>query len=674
MRGAGTVFGKEVRETIRDRRTLMMMIVLPVLLYPLLLVVIEQFALFGARQMEAEAARVELMGEVPPEMRAFLASDAEIDLVDDAPEPGAPPADAIRGGTVDAAVVLGPAAATEETRDVVVVFNRADDRSVRARDLLSRRLLAWGDTLLERRLVGRDLPPGFVRPLAVADTSIARAEEVGGYALGRFLPVLLILMTLLGTFYPAIDMAAGEKERGTLETLLTAPVSSRDVVMGKFAAVALVGVVAAGLNLGSMLLTFQSGLFQITRTLDVEFSIPLRAVALIFVTLVPLAILFGALFLGIAVRSRSFKEAQNSLTPVYVATMVPAMLPMVPGIELTPAMALVPVAGVGLFFRELMAGDASAAMGALTLGATVGWALLALRFATVSFGREEVLFGADEPGGASKARWRERFLRWGKRERDLPTPREAGLFVAGVAVLFILLGTAFAVAWGERGIFLTEWLLLLVPALAFVALGGYDVRRTLSLRSPSPRTLFAALLVIAGGAPVAWFLAWLQSFVLPVPWELLEQMEELLAAPDPGRLVWLLFLVALTPAVCEEAVFRGVLLGGTRGRMSPARFIVLNAVVFGAFHLSIETAFRFLPTAWLGLLLAWVVWRTGSIWTGVLMHFVNNASVVVLASVPWLAEWMGDDPGAAPPLWILPLALLLLAAGARLLPTPSPDR
>jgi sodium transport system permease protein len=166
--------------------------------------------------------------------------------------------------------------------------------------------------------------------------------------------------------------------------------------------------------------------------------------------------------------------------------------------------------------------------------------------------------------------------------------------------------------------------------------------------------------------PLGWFLSWAQGFVLPIPWDMLEGLEDLITAESPTRLVWLLVLLALTPAICEEAVFRGVLLSGLRGRASVVRIAAFNGVVFGAFHLSFESAFRFLPTAWLGFILAWAVLSTRSIWVGVLMHFLNNGSIVVMAAIPALRAWL-EDGGDAPPWVILAPALLAVGLGVRLI-------
>ena len=253
----------------------------------------------------------------------------------------------------------------------------------------------------------------------------------------------------------------------------------------------------------------------------------------------------------------------------------------------------------------------------------------------------------------------------------LPRPGEALGLVAFVALLFLLLGVRLQIWLGESGLLAAEWLLLFLPALLFVYLGGFDVRSTLSLGRPTRHGALGALLLIAGATPAAWFVGWLQTFFLPIPWEILEGLEELVTADSAGRLVWLLLLLAVTPAFCEEIVFRGVLLAGTR-KLDPWRFVLLNGALFGAFHLSFQTVIRFLPTACLGIVIAWAVWRTASIWTGVLMHLINNASIVVLASMPSSRELL-SDPEAPPPLWLVPFAVAALTLGVRMLRAEGAD-
>jgi sodium transport system permease protein len=659
---AWVVFRKELQETLRDRRTLMMMVAVPVLLYPILMISAEQLTLMGLRQLESEPSVVGVSGPATDPAREFLGGFEEVTLREVSDASGA-----VRSDSVDAVALFAISPVADSTRTVTIVYDAANERSQRARALLARALGDWGDTLVAQRLSERGLPSGLAQPLSVADSSVALAEELGGYALGRFLPLLLILMTLLGTFYPAIDLAAGEKERGTLEALLTAPVPAQQIVVGKFLTVALIGVIAAALNLGSMLLTFQTGLFRFGDAFDIDFALPLGAVALIFVTLVPLAILFGSLFLGVALRSRSFKEAQNALTPIYLAVILPALLPVFPGIEFTVALAAVPVAGVGLFFRELMTGGPALLPSLVAVVTTLLWAWAALAFATVSFGREQVLFGEGDGRVESGSREiRAQVRAWLGPRGSTPQPIHALVFMLVVGAFFFYLGFPLQARLGETGLLLSEWMLLFTPAVLFVTLGGFNARATLSLRAPRSRQLGAAFLLIAGAMPLGWFLAWIQGFVIPVPWELLEGLDELLTAGSTPRLLWLLVIFAVTPALCEEFVFRGVLLGGTRANGSIMRAALLNGLVFGVFHVSFESVFRFLPTAWLGVVLAWAVLTTSSIWVGALMHFVNNGVIVLIASSPGLRAWF-ESGGEAPPWLLLPPAIVSMIVGVRLL-------
>ncbi len=240
-------------------------------------------------------------------------------------------------------------------------------------------------------------------------------------------------------------------------------------------------------------------------------------------------------------------------------------------------------------------------------------------------------------------------------------PTAAVFFVAGVAVVFVSGGLALQLWLGEGGLPLAEWLFLFLPAIVFVRVRGHDLADTLSLRSPTAPGLAGAVLLGVGATPVAWAIGWAQSLVAPAPPEVVEAMEALVTAQTPGRLAWLLFAVAVTPAICEEIVFRGVLLSSTR-RIETWRSLVLNGVVFGAFHFSFETSIRFLPAAWLGIVIAWAVLRSGSLWAGVLMHFLNNGSIVLLASTPALSGLV-TDPDAPPPIWLLGVGTLSLVAG-----------
>jgi sodium transport system permease protein len=345
-----------------------------------------------------------------------------------------------------------------------------------------------------------------------------------------------------------------------------------------------------------------------------------------------------------------------------------------PGIPFSAGFALMPVAGVGFLFRDLMSGSVATGPAILAVAATAFYAALALVFAARAFGREEVLFGTGSSGASGKATsgW---FLRPGRAWTGVPTPGAAVGLVAVVGLLFFYGARPLVMARGETGIFISQWVFLALPAVLLLAAGRYDMKATLSLRWPSAASLGAALLIILGGIPIGWLIVWLQSFVLALPYELLESMQQMIAAADARRIAWLLLMLAITPAICEEVVFRGVLLRSLASSVSAGRSIALSALVFGAFHLSFESAIRLLPTAWLGLLLGFVVWRTRSILPGILMHAVNNGLVVLLVAVPALGRHFATAAGNQPPWLSVALAPLLLYAGYRLLPErPEPPQ
>jgi sodium transport system permease protein len=662
------VFLKEVRETLRDRRTLLIMLVVPVFLYPALMVVMEQLILIGRRSLEEQAVSVSVSGASGAAL-AFLERDSSLRVT----PVSVVAAEPLASGGADAVVRFdGPEGPAGETRSVRVFYDASQDRSRRARELVTARLDEWGDSLVAARLSARGLPPSFATPLVVADSSVATPERLGGYALGRFLPPLLILMTLLGAFFPAIDLTAGEKERGTLETLLTTPVPAREIVAGKFLTVCATAMTTATLNMVSLLLTFQSGIFQLTRSSDFSFSIPLATGVLVVLLMVPLAVFFGAIALGIAVRAQSFKEAQNHLAPLQFAIIVPMYLPMIPGISLSYPVALVPIGGIALLFRELMSGTATLGPALVAVLAMALYAALALRFAATMFGREEVLFGGGS-GSREAAGFRERLAAWRDAARDVPRPTESLAFVAFIGLLYFYVGVRLQVVGMERGLLAAQWLLLGLPAVLFAVLGPYRARATLALRTPAPRALAAAALIMIGGVPVGWALGWLQGLFLDIPEDFLRMFQQLLTADTPGRFAWLILLIAVTPAICEELVFRGVLLQGLARELSMARAVVGSALVFAAFHLSFETVIRFLPTFWLGLLMAFVVWHTRSLVASMLMHFINNATAVVLVTTTGLQAYV-FGPSGAPRYLALGGAAICLGAGLYLLPRRGPER
>ncbi len=667
IRTAWTVLVKETRELFRDRRTMLVMLVVPMLLYPAVFVAIEQVALIGIGD-GGSASIVAVTPDLPPDLAAVLRDNARLEL-----RSVADPGGLLEDGRADVAMLSAPADGSER---VTILFDPGSRRSLAARAELRDALRAWGDRMLAARLQARGLPRAWAEPVIVADSATS-AEDADSalQQVARFLPLLLVIITLLGTFYPALDLGAGEKERGTLESLLTVPVPRSQLIAGKFATVALVGMIAASANLTSMLLTLGAGLFGLPGGMKMHLSV--GAIALMFLTLLPLAVLFAGVFLGLSMRAQSLKEAQSALTPAYMLILIPAMLPAMPGIHLTMATALVPVGGMVLLFAELLGGTAPLGAALVAVIATALYATAGLVFAARGLGREETLFGRDDAPEAAQGPWLRRLV---ATRGTLATPplRYALGLVIGIAVLYFYGARLLLALLGVRNplmaTVLAEWLLMFVPAALFLRRTTASPVRVLGLnRVPSPRALTLALALAAGGMPVAWLLGWLQTQFLPLPTHLAETLRQVLQAQDPVHVAWLFVAAALTPAICEELVFRGALLEGSRGEMGAAAAVALNAAIFGGFHISTETVIRFLPTAWMGVLLAIVVWRTRSLWLSMLMHLLYNGTLVYLAISPRALGGAASSLGPPPPL-LLAGGMLLVVAGYAFLPSRAEAR
>ena len=252
------------------------------------------------------------------------------------------------------------------------------------------------------------------------------------------------------------------------------------------------------------------------------------------------------------------------------------------------------------------------------------------------------------------------------RRRGIPRVSEAVALLFIVAILYLVGGAVLQIYLGEPGLLLGQLLFMALPVVLLVRARGYPMREVLALRGFDREHFLAGILLMYGGGLIALYLAWAQSFFIPIPLDFLEAMAEVLTADSVERFLWLLVLAAATPAIAEELLFRGVLLSSLRGRMPELLVVVVTGLIFGLFHLAPQTAFRVLPTAWLGMVLAWVVISSGSLPLAMVLHFVNNGTLLALAAFPLTREFATGTEDA-PPLLLLPVALLLFGVGVHLM-------
>jgi sodium transport system permease protein len=687
------IFCRELRDQLRDRRTIFMIAVLPVLLYPVLGVAVLQFAVgFGDKPSVVGISGSQYLATSPPNgtgptplrsiaWLALTPARSSIGLPVDAIA-GAlafhratahlqayPPlldgsrfADAYFEHTQEARTIRvellpddGAAALEHKQVDLLLlvpaifqerletgnratlrlVYRDGDERSRLAAKRLYGVLGAWKRVLREVRLERLGISADYDEPFNVWDSERAKASDqlaAEGLLdmLVRIFPFLLVMWALAGALYPAVDLCAGEKERGTMETLLISPASREEIVWGKFLTIWLFSAVTALLNLASMGVT--ATCFSGHLTHDVLHP---AAVCWSVLLALPLSAFFSAVCLAIGAYARSSKEGQYYLMPLFVLTLPLIFLTLVPGVELNPLYSLVPVTGVALLLQRLMTASLDKVPWLYfvpVLAPIVLYSWLALRWAIEQFKREEVLFREAER--LEIRLWVRRLFR----EKEMLPSAGQALFC--FALIVVLRWFSFGIG-SHRSLMastaITYLAFVTAPPLFMALLLTTRPRQGLALHLPGVSALLlAALLAGLMLPPLAEVtLSILHQF--PMLKELLSERQPLVSelrsitgSADGHPLDYLLVFVLL-PAICEELAFRGFILNGLRSRLHPWTAILISSFLFAIYHLNV---FQALPAFVLGVVLGMLVVRSGSVLPAMLFHLLYNGLLVGVALLP----------------------------------------
>jgi len=397
LRNVAIVFRKEMLDTLRDRRTLISMIVVPLLLMPVLIIGMATLTIKLMQRAQQQVATIMILGaEYAPTAAERIRQAKGLAVVPAAPDY----AQRIGEKTLRAAVEF-PAgfeqALAQNARPKVKLYHYAGElRSQFAVRSLANVLNEYRDAVVASRLATRQLSPDVLQPFETREENVAPPEKVGGSVFGGLIPYIIILLTLTGAMYPAIDLTAGEKERGTIETILASPVARSELVLGKFLTVMTASVASAVLALASLAATFLATpkeFAQMGRARQsFEIAISGKGVAAVLLMILPVAVMFAAALLAIAVLARSFKEAQSYISPLTIVVVLPAVASLLPGIELDTRLAFVPILNVSLVSKEILTGTYHWHYIGLIFASSCLYAAAALFIAIRAFQRESVLF------------------------------------------------------------------------------------------------------------------------------------------------------------------------------------------------------------------------------------------------------------------------------------------
>jgi sodium transport system permease protein len=400
-----TVYFKELRDSLRDRRTLISMIVIPTLVMPLLIFGVGAIMTKVIKTARDEASPIVILGgEDSPGVVAALKADKRFRLV----APGGDYKQLVSEKKIRLAVDI-PAgfeatlkAGTPQT--VTLYHYEGEMKSGIGTSAVERFFRDLREKTVENRLTDRGLPADVVKPFEVKRQNVAPPEKVGGNLIGGLIPYIIIILCFTGAMYPAIDLTAGEKERGTMETLLCSPVHRVNIVLGKFLMVMTASIATMCLTLLSTGVSFALGGSFFTggaktvaagqAAAGMMPSIDPLGIFGVFAMIAPVAMLFAALLLTISLYAKSYKEAQSYVSPLIIVVIMPAMMGMLPGIELTAKTALIPILNLSLVCKEMLSGVWHWHYIALIFGSTCVYAAAALALCVRMFNREDVMFRA----------------------------------------------------------------------------------------------------------------------------------------------------------------------------------------------------------------------------------------------------------------------------------------
>lgn len=380
------IIRKELLDALRDKKTLMSAIVMPALAMPLLILGITSLQKKLNEKEQNKTLKVALINA--PQQVQSLFIDPKITLIPNAELSAAK--DSVAKEEYDAVLDFAPTSFNEKDslgQASLDFYFKSTNEMVEKR--VNERLGKYKESLLEERFQKLHLSKELLTPLKVNDQDLASTKEQIGVMIGGFIPYFFLLFCFIGCMYPAIDLLTGEKERGTIETLLTVPAGRLEILIGKMITIALIGVVAASMTIGGMFLAVRLASdipAEILKTITDILS--LKFIVMLFAMLIPLSLFFAGILSAVAIRASTFKEAQSYVTPMTFVVLIPAMIALMPGVKLSWETTWIPILNIALATKEIVAGTIAPLQYAAIVVSLILFAFLALALSVRQFSKE----------------------------------------------------------------------------------------------------------------------------------------------------------------------------------------------------------------------------------------------------------------------------------------------
>jgi len=390
-----SIFKKELTDVLRDRRTLFFMIVIPVIVMPLIFIGSIKFQEYQSKKSDEKVLNIGLINKTSDsQIRDYLLDQKGVYLVEDID------LDSLELGIKNDSLQGGLYIHKNFINDIssngmgeVEVYYKSSDLMSKAKNRIYNALDIYKNEVVSERLSEFNVDKGLLEPLDIINKDMSTKKETIGKAVGGLIPYMLVIFIFLGAMYPAIDLGAGEKERGSLETLLSSPATKFEITVGKLMVVSLAGMVSGLISVVGISAPFYflGNIPDQIKSTVLEIISPFIIVSVI-ILMIPIAIFFASMLLSISFYARSFKEAQSLMGPLNIIIIVPLMLTLGPGIEIDHITALIPLINVGLLTKEILAGSAQPIYFIETLSSLLFFAAIGIRFSVYWFNKENTIF------------------------------------------------------------------------------------------------------------------------------------------------------------------------------------------------------------------------------------------------------------------------------------------
>jgi sodium transport system permease protein len=382
------IYLKETLDLMRDRRTIISMLVFPLLLMPMIFLGLNYFLIRSINRAKDKQFSIALKQETGLEGMTQSLEQAGFKV-----RPSENPRRAVENKETE----LGVDVSGETNSPAIRIYADQSQLEVNvAGGRIETALNQLKEARIKNELQRAGVPERILTPFTVEKVNTAPPKKMSGMFIGAFIGYMFVMFMLMGAMYPAIDMTAGEKERRTMEMLLSSPAGRGEIVLGKI----LVAITASFMTSVLAIISFRVSSIlgmQANRSgqppqLMMELPLDAKTFVLIFVSSIPMAILSATLMIAIATMAKSYKEAQSYITPLFLVAVIPAMVSLLPGVKLNPGMALIPIVNFSLLIKELILGDWSWTSFTLSVLSNLIYAAIAFTAAVMVFKNERILF------------------------------------------------------------------------------------------------------------------------------------------------------------------------------------------------------------------------------------------------------------------------------------------